>query len=101
MAEKPPQAKSVLGALPAERPERIGAPRNGAVKPRAARPQPKRDAKPPARSPAAAKAPPQPARRLPRGGAPPPRAPAAAASAARPADGNRTRDPRDSRHRST
>jgi hypothetical protein len=53
MAEKPPQAKSVLGALPAKRPERIGAPRNGAVKPRAARPQPKRDPKPRAVSPGA------------------------------------------------
>src|SRR5690349_1940923 len=30
MAEKTPKGKSVLGTLPATRPERIGAPRNGA-----------------------------------------------------------------------
>jgi hypothetical protein len=30
MAEKPPKGKSVLGTLPAARPERLGAPRNGA-----------------------------------------------------------------------
>src|SRR3954470_3248643 len=36
MAEKPPQAKSVLGTLPATRPERIGAPRHSAVARKAA-----------------------------------------------------------------
>ena len=35
MADKPPKPKSVLGTLPASRPERIGAPRNGTAKPRA------------------------------------------------------------------
>ena len=30
MAEKPPKGKSVLGTLPAARPVRLGAPRNGA-----------------------------------------------------------------------
>ena len=44
MAEKArkrkPAAKSVLGTLPAKRPERIGSPRNGTAKPRAAKPRP-------------------------------------------------------------
>jgi hypothetical protein len=47
MAETPPQAKSVLGTLPATRPERIGAPRHGG-------PKPKRAPKPRAVSPGAA-----------------------------------------------
>jgi hypothetical protein len=34
MVEKSPKDKSVLGALPAERPERIGVPRRGAAKPK-------------------------------------------------------------------
>jgi hypothetical protein len=35
MADKAPKPKSVLGTLPASRPERIGAPRSGKAKPRA------------------------------------------------------------------
>ena len=53
MAEKPPKAKSVLGTLPAKRPERIGAPRRSAAKPRAARSKPKPASKPRAVSPGA------------------------------------------------
>jgi hypothetical protein len=53
MPDKAPKAKAkaranengVLGALPATRPERLGAPRNGAAKPRRG-PAPQRSAKP-------------------------------------------------------
>ena len=53
MPDKAPKAKmkprasenGVLGALPAARPDRLGAPRNGAAKPRRG-PAPKRSAKP-------------------------------------------------------
>src|SRR5215218_6198929 len=70
MAEKAPKGKSVLGTLPATRPERIGAPRTGARavkrKPRAPklaakqRPRAVRPASPPLNTPRRMKPPPQP-----------------------------------------
>src|SRR6478609_11212735 len=41
MADKAPKPKSVLGTLPASRPERLGAPRDPDAKPRAAKRAPK------------------------------------------------------------
>src|SRR3954453_9302896 len=57
MADKAPKPKSVLGTLPASRPERLGAPRSGKPKPRAVKRAPRTPAaspKPRAVSPGAA-----------------------------------------------